>query len=259
MTATLRVDEGGIARLTLAAPDTGNAIGPEMGAALRTHAETLAGRDDVRAVVFAAEGKAFCVGGDIRYFASAEDPEEAIHALAGDFHVAITALGEIDAPVIARVQGVAAGGGLSLVLAADLAVAAKSARFSCAYTRIGLSPDGGQSWLLPRIVGYRRAAELLLSNRVLDADEADRLGIVSEVVDDERLDARVDALAATIADGPLKAHGVVKRLLRRSATATLEEQLMRERESIAALAGTPAGREGVAAFVEKRRPEFRGA
>lgn len=256
--ATLAVGDDGIARLHLDDPERGNAIGPPMARALRTHAAQLRDRDDVRVVVLSAGGAAFCVGGDIRYFASATDPGDAMRALVGEFHAALRDLAALDAPVVARVQGVAAGGGLSLACAADLAVAASSARFTAAYTRIGLSPDGGLSWWLPRIVGHRTAAELLLTNRSVDAAEALRMGLVSEVVDDDALDRRVEALAAALAGGPAPAQAAIKRLLESSSTSSHEEQLEREAERIAVLAASPSGREGVAAFVEKRAPDFGG-
>jgi 2-(1,2-epoxy-1,2-dihydrophenyl)acetyl-CoA isomerase len=256
--ASLTVTDG-VAELRLDAPQTGNALGPQLSAELREHAQALQGRDDVRAVLLSASGKAFCVGGDIRHFASAADPEAALHAVAGDLHAALLALTQLDAPVVARVQGAAAGAGLSLVCAADVAIASTSASFTSAYTRIGLSPDGGQSWLLPRLIGLRRATDMLLNNPRVDAAEALRIGLVTEVVDDNALDARVHAVVAALADGPTPAFGATKRLLRASSTATFEEQLSAEADTIAGLAASPVGREGVAAFLGKRPPEFRSA
>ena len=141
----------GVARLRLNRPDAGNAIDLELARALRSHAEALAARDDVGAVVLEAAGKAFCVGGDLGYMNDAgDDVGEAVAELVGEFHGAIRALRAIEAPVIAAVQGVAAGGGMSLMLIPDLAIAAESARFTMAYTAAGLSPDGGGTWTLPR-------------------------------------------------------------------------------------------------------------
>ena len=254
---TLATGTDGVARLQLDAPDSGNAIDPAMAAALRDRAAELAQRDDVRVVVLAAAGRAFCVGGDVRHFAAAADPGAAVRALADDFHAALLALAALDAPIVTRVQGVAAGGGLSLALAGDLVVAGASAAFTSAYTRIGLSPDGGQSWLLPRLVGVRRAAELMLTNRRVGAEEAARIGLVTEAVPDDALDARVEALAAALADGPAPAQAAVRRLLLASATAPFADHLAMEADSIGRLAATPEGREGVAAFVAKRPPDFR--
>jgi 2-(1,2-epoxy-1,2-dihydrophenyl)acetyl-CoA isomerase len=247
----------GIARLTLATPDTGNSIDPATALALKETAAELAARDDVRVVVLAAEGRFFCVGGNIEFFASADDPRAALHALATDLHDGLLGLAALDAPVIARVHGAAAGAGMSLVCAADIAIGAPGASFTVAYTGIGLSPDGGSSWLLPRIVGRRTAAELMLTNRRVKADEAKALGLLTEVVaSEEELDARVDELAAKLAAGPLAAHGAVKRLLDSSATTGFADQLAAEADSIATLAASPTGVEGAAAFLAKRPPVF---
>ncbi len=253
---TLAVSDG-IARLTLNRPEAGNALNPPLAAALREHASQLAGRPGLRVVVFGAAGKAFCVGGDLGFMAGAgDDVGPAVTALAEDVHAAMLTLAELDAPVIAAVQGVAAGGGLGLVAGADLAVAAASARFTMAYTAAGLSPDCGTTWFLPRAIGMRRTAELALTNRRLDADEALALGLLTRVVPDGELDAAVDELAARLAAGATHAFGAVGRLLRDGERATLAEQLEAEAHHIGALAATADGREGVAAFLEKRPPVF---
>jgi 2-(1,2-epoxy-1,2-dihydrophenyl)acetyl-CoA isomerase len=254
---SLAVDHG-IARLNLARPDAGNALNDRVIAQLLGHAETLASRDDVRVVVLSGQGRNFCVGGDLAYFARIDDIEPEILGLATDFHAAIDALRGLDAPLVAGVQGAAAGGGLSLACACDLVIAAESARFTMAYTAAGLSPDGGASWFLPRIVGLRLATEMLLTNRVLSAAEAAAAGIVTTVVPDDTLDAEVDALAARLRAGATGAYGSVKRLLQRSATASLREQLEAEARAIATNAASPDGREGVAAFLAGRPPVFDG-
>lgn len=257
-----RVDlevRAGVARLTLAAPERGNAMDPAWGAAFGAAVAELEGRDDVRVVLLRAEGRAFCVGGDVRHFASAEDPGAALRDLAGDLHAAMLALAALDAPVVAAVQGAAAGAGMSLVLAADIALAARAAHFAVAYAGVGLSADGGSSWWLPRLVGHRRAAELMLTNRRVGAEEAAAIGLVTEVVDDDALAARADALCAQLAQGPTGAYGAMRRLLRASSQAGYEEQLAAEAEAIATRAASPEGREGLAAFVERRAPRFPGA
>jgi 2-(1,2-epoxy-1,2-dihydrophenyl)acetyl-CoA isomerase len=254
----LRV-EGGVARLTLNRPDAGNAMDPSLVAGLRVCASELERRDDVRVVVVDAVGKAFCVGGDLRYFASkGDDVGAAVLGLATELHAALAALVQLEAPVVAAVNGVVAGGGLSLVCTADLVFAAASATFTCAYTAVGLSPDGGSTWLLPRILGTRRAAELMLLNDRLNAHAALEAGLVTRVVADEDLEAEVEQMARTLAAGPTRAYGAVKRLLAASATATLEAQLADEAATIAALAASPDGREGVAAFLAKRPSAFEG-
>jgi 2-(1,2-epoxy-1,2-dihydrophenyl)acetyl-CoA isomerase len=198
------------------------------------------------------------VGGDLAFMAAQGDNvEHALHALAADLHGALDALARVDAPVIAAVNGVAAGAGMSLVCAADLAIAGASARFTMAYTRAGLSPDGGATWYLPRIVGIRRAMELALTNAQLDARAAAELGLVTRVVADDDLGAAVDELAGAIAAGATGAYGAVKRLMRSSFATTLESQLADEAATIARLAAAPEGREGVSAFLAKRTPNFR--
>jgi 2-(1,2-epoxy-1,2-dihydrophenyl)acetyl-CoA isomerase len=248
----------GIARLTLNRPQSGNAINRELCSDLRAHAESLLELGDIRAVVLTGNGPRFCVGGDLAYFEELDDLEAALLALARDFHAAIDALRRLDAPVIAGVRGSAAGGGLSLVCACDLAIAAESARFTMAYTAAGLSPDGGATWFLPRIVGWRIATELMLTNRILSAVEAAQLGIVNSVVADGALEDELDSLSTRIASGATGAYGTVKRLLRSSAVSTLEDQLEAEARAIAANAASVDGREGVGAFLEKRRPSFGG-
>jgi 2-(1,2-epoxy-1,2-dihydrophenyl)acetyl-CoA isomerase len=251
--------EDGVAHLTLTRPRAGNAINDSFVTELREHAEALATRPEARVVVLSGRGANFCVGGDLAYFATLDDDVEAvIRSLADDFHAGVMALLTLDAPLIAVVQGAAAGGGLSLVCAADLVLAAESSRFTMAYTAAGLSPDGGGSWFLPRVVGLRLATEMLLTNRRLSAAEAKAVGIVTEVVTDAELDSAATGLARRIAAGPTGAFGSVKRLLRASATSSLAEQLDAEAAEIARNASLPDGREGVAAFLAKRRPRFGG-
>jgi 2-(1,2-epoxy-1,2-dihydrophenyl)acetyl-CoA isomerase len=156
-------------------------------------------------------------------------------------------------------RGQPAGGGLALACACDIVLAAESARFTMAYTGAGLSPDGGSSWFLPRIVGWRLAAELILTNRVLSAAEAADAHLITAVVGDEALASEVSATAARLAAGPTRAFGSVKRLLRASANASLQEQLDAEAQEIAHNAAAADGREGVAAFLARRTPEFETA
>ena len=168
--AVLLTIEDGLARLVLNRPDAGNAMDTALVSALLGHARALGERADVRVVVLAAAGRAFCVGGDLKHFASqGDDVARGVRAVADPLHEALELLSSLDAPVVAAVNGVAAGAGMSLVCAADLAIAGESARFTMAYTAAGLSPDGGATWFLPRIVGARRAAELMLLNDRLDA------------------------------------------------------------------------------------------
>jgi len=157
---------------------------------------------------------------------------------------------------VAAVQGSAAGAGISLLAAADLVVAAAGTRFVLAYTSLGLVPDGGSTWSLPRVVGVRRALELALTNRTLDAAEAMAWGLVTRVVPDEALAPEADRLVGDLAAGPPAALAAAKRLLRRGADSSLDEQLRREAAAMVAAGRSGDGREGVAAFVEKRKPRF---
>jgi 2-(1,2-epoxy-1,2-dihydrophenyl)acetyl-CoA isomerase len=257
--AVLLSVDAGVARLVLNRAATGNAMDPALVAGLRERTQEIEQRDDIRAVVLAATGKTFCVGGDLRYFETqGDDVQAAVHALASDLHAVIASLVRLEAPVIAAVNGVVAGGGLSLVCAADIAIAAASATFTSAYTAVGLSPDGGSTWFLPRLVGTRRAAELMLTNPRLDAQSAADAGILTRVVADEELESEVERVASLLAAGPTRAHAAVKRLLRGSDTGTLEVQLADEAATIAELAAGHDGREGVAAFLAKRPPVFEG-
>jgi 2-(1,2-epoxy-1,2-dihydrophenyl)acetyl-CoA isomerase len=217
---------------------------------------------DVGAVLLAGAGPHFCVGadvGDLAAAAAAEaDPRPAVQALAGELHDLVRALAEVPVPVVAAVRGWAAGAGMSLALAADLAVAGVSTRLRPAYPAIGLSPDGGLTWTLPRAVGPARARHILLTDRVITADEALALGLVAVVVADDDVAAEAQALAQRLADGPVRALGRTKQLLRASGERDLATQLDAEAQAIAESAADPDGQEGVAAFRERRGPKFGG-
>jgi 2-(1,2-epoxy-1,2-dihydrophenyl)acetyl-CoA isomerase len=247
----------GVAHLTLDRPEAGNALDPGLIHAFRDAAESLEGRDDIGAVILSGAGKNFSVGGDLRFMHDAgDDVADAVFGLASTMHAGIEALTSLDAPVISAVRGAAAGGGMSIAIAADLVLASKTASFTVAYTAIGFSTDGGASWTLPRLVGIRRAMELALLNERLSAERALELGIVTRVVPDDALDAEAEKLARRLADGPVGAHAAVKRLLRASSTATFSSQLAVEAHTIAGLSAAPDGREGVLAFLDKRAPHF---
>jgi 2-(1,2-epoxy-1,2-dihydrophenyl)acetyl-CoA isomerase len=246
-----------VAYLTLDRPEAGNALNPAVIHAFRDAAESLDERDDVGAVLFTGAGKNFSVGGDLQFMHDAgDDVADAVYGLASTMHAGILALAELDAPVISVVRGAAAGGGMSLAIAADLVLAAETAHFTVAYTAIGFSMDGGASWTLPRIVGQRKAMELALLNERLTAARAAELGLVTRVVADDALEAEADALAKRLASGPIGAHGAIKRLLRFSSTSPFGQQLEDEARTIAGLSAAPDGREGVLAFLDKRAPHF---
>jgi len=246
-----------VAHLTLNRPEAANALNPAVIHAFRDAAESLTDRDDVGAVLFTGAGKNFSVGGDLRFMHDAgDDVADAVYGLASTMHAGIEALATLDAPVISVVRGSAAGGGMSMAIAADLVLAAESAHFTVAYTAIGFSPDGGSSWTLPRLVGHRRATELMLLNERLTAARALELGIVTRVVADDALEAEGEALARKLAGGPAGAHGAVKRLLLRSSVSAFRDQLMDEAHTIAGMSALPDGREGVLAFLDRRAPHF---
>lgn len=251
--------EKGLARLTLNRPEAGNAINLALTRSLNDAVQRCASDRSVRAVLLGGAGPRFCVGGDLAEFAAIGDGVSAhLRAVTGFLHAAISGLARLDAPVVAAVRGSAAGAGMSLVCACDLVVAADSAKFVMAYTRVGLSPDGSGTWFLPRLVGRRRAAELILTNRGLSAAEACEWGIVTSVVPEAEVDTAADALARDLAAGPTAALGAAKRLLRLSATESLETQMQHETDEIAANAGRHDGREGMRAFLEKRPPDYNG-
>jgi 2-(1,2-epoxy-1,2-dihydrophenyl)acetyl-CoA isomerase len=247
-----------VARITINRAKSYNAINLASCQELFDIANRCSSDRAVRAVVLTGSGdKAFCAGGDVAAFA--EDPDTVallLKQMTGYLHMAISRLAWMDAPLLASVNGVAAGAGLSLVAACDLAIAADNATFTSAYTLIGLSPDGSSTYFLPRLIGQRRTMELYLTNRVLKADEALDWGLVNQVVPQAELAATVDALAAKLASGPTQAYGGVKKLLRMSFNDTLESQMERETRQIVELGQSADGREGVRAFVDKRKPKF---
>ena len=224
---------------------------PEVEAALRG-----VDPDDTGAVLLVSDGESFCTGGDVRAFAGAADRRGYVHDLAGAFHGAVTAVVGCPVPVVAAVPGWAAGAGMSLVCAVDLAVGGRGTRLRPAYPGIGFSPDGGLTWTLPRIVGAGRAREILLTDRVVEAAEAHALGLLAAVVDDGEVRAEAEAVAHRLAHGPTRALGRIRRLLAASPGAGLVEHLAAEAESIADSAAGAEGTEGLTAFAEKRPPRF---
>ncbi len=257
---TLRLEViDGIAHLTLNRPDAANALNLEMSQELYDAALLCDEDPGVRAVLIDATGKMFCGGGDLKTFAArTDDLGVLLKQMTTYIHGAVSLLARMDPPVITAVQGSAAGGGLGLVFGADLVIAAESARFTMAYTRAALSPDASTSFFLPRLIGLRRALDLTLTNRTLSAREALEWGIVSRVVADAELPAAAQALAKEMADGPTRAFGAAKRLLRQSFDDSLETHLQSESRTIAERSHDAESREGIAAFLEKRPARYRG-
>src|SRR3984957_15628036 len=255
---TVQVEtRGPVALVRLNRPESSNAINLQMAMDLLAAAMTCSRNNNVRAVVLTGAGRNFCFGGDLRAIASEGVDGGYLRELTGYLHSAISHFVRMEPPVIAAVNGTAAGAGVGLAAMADLALCSRGAKFNLAYTAAGLTPDAGTSFLLPRILGARRAMELLLLNRTLTAEEALSWGLVNEVVADEDLQARALALAEQLAAGASSAYGATKRLLAAS-LGSFESQMIRESETIAAHAVGAEGAEGIAAFLAKRKPQFPG-
>jgi 2-(1,2-epoxy-1,2-dihydrophenyl)acetyl-CoA isomerase len=257
-TVTIEVRDG-VAHLTLNRPKAGNALDLDMAKALFAAAERCDRDPAVRAVLITGSGSMFCAGGDVRGFASQGDQLPAfLTELTAALHAGVSLLSRMDPPVVAAVNGAAAGAGMSIACAADLIVAGESARFTVAYTAVGLTPDGSSTYFLPRLIGMQRAKELMLTNRRLSAEEALKWGLVNQVVPDDDLAITSEHLARQLAQGPTRAYGSVKKLLLASATQDLQTQLADEARGIIAIAETPDSKEGISAFLEKRSPKFTG-
>jgi 2-(1,2-epoxy-1,2-dihydrophenyl)acetyl-CoA isomerase len=246
-----------VAVIELNRPDAANCINEEMATELANATNMLDADETVRAVVLTAKGRFFCAGGDVKAMSAfADKATERIKHLADNAHRAISALARMKAPVLVAVNGVTAGGGMGLAMAGDLVLAAESATFTMAYTKAGLSPDGSTTYFLPRYIGLRRLQELLFTNRVLSAEEAQDWRMVTRVVPDAALRAEALTLAATLADGPLNSHAAIKQLLLTSFQNGLETQMEIEGRLIARAAGASEGQEGIRAFSERRPPRF---
>jgi 2-(1,2-epoxy-1,2-dihydrophenyl)acetyl-CoA isomerase len=259
--SVLLARDGAVATLTLNRPDVLNVLDASVAEALVAHTTALAADDALRVVVLRAAGRHFMAGGDIRTFGEtlADPPAErrrAFQRLIDRLHPAIENLHRMPHPVVARVHGAVAGFGLSLMCACDLVVAADDAYFAGAYRHIGVTPDGGGTWSIPRIAGARGAMEIFLLGERFGAAEALRLGLVSRVVPPAELDAAVEAVVRSLATGPVQALRNTKRLIRESLSRSLSEQLHAEALSFAQCAASADFAEGITAFLAKRPPEF---
>lgn len=230
-----------VARIVLSNPARRNAIDGPCIRELAAAAAACEANPSLVAIVLSHQGDAFSVGGDLRDFMANRDRiGEHVGALADLFHAAVLSLRRAAAPVIAAVGGIAAGAGFSIVCGADLVVATTSSRFVSAYTKSGLTPDGGGTWFLPRIVGHRAAFDLMATNPLLSGEQAKALGIVTRLVADDALEAETDVLLAELAAQPDGAVAALKALFRRDEDAGLEAHLRAEAESIARMAASPA-------------------
>lgn len=246
---------GGVGILTLNRPDAGNALDLQLSQALMEKAIACDTDPSIRAVLLRANGRFFCVGGDIGAFSAAGGAMPALLLQVTAFlHSAVSRLARMDKLLVIQVQGFAAGGGFGLAMLGDIVIAGDAAQFTLAYSGRGLTPDCGASWLLPRLVGMRKAQEMMLLNPRLDARDARQAGLVTEVVRDQDLAERAFATAQQLAQGPTSSFGRSRALLLSSFTDELETHLEREARAVAASSSTSDGREGVAAFMAKRSP-----
>ena len=253
---TITLEQSGpIARITLNRPDAANGMNDTMTRELADAARRC-DTDATKVVVLTGSGRFFCAGGDLKSFATAPSRGRYIKGVADDLHRAISSFARMDAVLITAVNGTAAGAGFSIAVTGDLVLAAESASFTMAYTRVGLSPDGSSSYFLPRLIGITKTKELMLTNRTLSAQEASRWGLVTEVVPDDELASRTDQLANQMAATASGSNGGVKALMLATFSSGLEEQMELEGRIIAQRAESADGREGVDAFLAKRKPEF---
>jgi 2-(1,2-epoxy-1,2-dihydrophenyl)acetyl-CoA isomerase len=246
---------GPIASIVLNRPDAANGMNDTLTRELVV-AAALCDTDATKVVTITGAGRFFCAGGDLKAMAAAPSPGAFVKGIADDLHRALSTFARMDAVVITAVNGTAAGAGFSLAVTGDLVLSAESAKFTMAYTKAGLSPDGSSSYYLPRLIGIRRTQQLMLTNRTLSAAEALDWGLVTEVVADAELPERADALAQEMASTSRTSNGTVKRLLLGTFRTGLEEQMELEGRYIADSARSADGQEGIAAFVEKRAPKF---
>jgi 2-(1,2-epoxy-1,2-dihydrophenyl)acetyl-CoA isomerase len=249
-------NHAGIARLTLNRPERLNSFTVEMHEEV---AHALARLDGVRVLVLTGAGRGFCAGQDLNDRAVA--PGQSVdlgESVEQRYNPLIRMLTSLPFPVIARVNGVAAGAGANIALACDIAIAAKSAKFIQSFASIGLIPDSGGTWVLPRLVGQARALGLALTAEPLPAEKAAEWGLIWKSVDDDRLDAEVDGLAARFAEAPTRGLARIKKMIRESWGHSLDEELDLQRDSMRELGFGDDYREGVAAFMAKRKPNFTG-
>jgi len=251
---------GGVATITLNRPDFSNGMNVDFLKALCEAIMGLHGRNDVRVALIKGAGKNFCAGGDVHTFASkGEGMPDYLRVATAWLQNAVTGLMRLEAPVISAVHGFAAGGGgFGLVCASDLVIAAENAKFLAGATRVGMAPDAGVSVTLPRIVGLRRAAEIVLTNPILSAQQAKEMGIINRIVPEADLQKAASAWAHELAAGAPKAMAAAKRLLWSGVGTGVDACLSEEARTVSELSGTADAREGLAAVIERRKPVFTG-
>jgi 2-(1,2-epoxy-1,2-dihydrophenyl)acetyl-CoA isomerase len=250
--------DGAVARLTLNRPAAANAIDMVLARELMLAAIKCDEDESIRCVLLTASaGRFFCAGGDVRSFLAAGSAiGSLLKEMTAYFHMAIARLARMNKPLVTAVSGTAAGAGFSLALLGDVVLSVRTAQFTSAYSAIGVSSDGGLSWLLPRLIGLRRAQELMMSNRVLSAEEAMDLGLITRLADVESFSAEALRVAQELASGPTLAYGRIRNLLFRSSESSLESHLEQESRALAETSRSAHGQEGIAAFIAKRKPDF---
>jgi 2-(1,2-epoxy-1,2-dihydrophenyl)acetyl-CoA isomerase len=250
----------GVARVVMNRPEARNALDLALARALREALEDVSADDTLRAVILAGAGPTFSAGGDVKMMAEAGSAgrEALLIDVTRHFHGAVAAIAAMHKPAIAAVRGGAGGGGLALMLACDLAIVDEQAKLVFAFNALGLTPDGGSTFHLPRLVGLKRAFELAFLNEPIDGRRAVELGLANRAVPGDQVDEQALALAVRLAAGPTRAFGHTKELLRSSSARPLAEALTVESETIAAISAEADAGEGIDAFVDKRAPRFRG-
>lgn len=250
----------GIANIQLNRPEAGNGFNIELMRALQDVIMTVHGDRRVRAVILSGNGKLFCGGGDVKEFASkGEDLPDFLRMATAYLQICVSALVNLGVPVITKVHGFAAGGaGMGLVCCSDIVICGASAKIMAGATRVGMAPDGGATAMLGKIVGFRRAMDLVLTNRIVEAEEAERIGLVTRVVADDLLDEEVLKVARLIAAGAPKSLAATKRLMWSGLGRGFEASLPDEAREVAALSGTADALEGLNAVIARRSPAFKG-
>jgi 2-(1,2-epoxy-1,2-dihydrophenyl)acetyl-CoA isomerase len=259
MSSVLVSLESGVLAVTLNRPDRLNAFNPEMHKELRKALERALDEAAVRAVLLTGAGRGFCAGQDLsERNVSSEAPIDLSVSLGSHYNPLVRRLRELPKPVVCAVNGVAAGAGANIALACDLVIAARSASFVQSFSRLGLVPDSGGTWFLPRLVGSARAMGLALLGEKISAEQAQQWGLIWKVVEDADLVKEAEALARSLAQGPTKGYGLVKKALNASWGNSLDAQLDLERDLQREAGLSQDYREGVAAFLQKRKPEYKG-
>ncbi|PPR77892.1 MAG: 1,2-epoxyphenylacetyl-CoA isomerase [Alphaproteobacteria bacterium MarineAlpha2_Bin1] len=252
-----------IATIKFNRPEVLNAMNEAFGKCLIDISQEILSYSSLKCIVFEGEGDHFCAGGDINMFGkilelSPDERKAHFQKFLSQLHMSILNFINLPVPIIAKVRGAAAGFGLSLVLCSDLAIASTDAKFNLAYNHIGLSPDGGSTFFLPRLVGIKKAKEIAFLGHRLDAEKALELGIINRITKNEQLDSTVDALIEELSRGPTKAIGLTKKLINQSLYSSEVVQLEKETEFFSLSSATYDFEEGVKSFLEKRKPIFRG-